>query len=87
MHQDHYPPEEQAERNRILIELDIPAARRLIGGNSIGLSDEGILWGLHKTRLHVPTVPRQLRQQSLDLLRANGFSDLHGQPLPDRIDE
>lgn len=80
------PEAERAERNRILIELDVAGARRLIGPDVAALSDEGILWGMHKTRLHVKEVPLALRQQSLELLRAQGFSDLHGQPLPDRIE-
>lgn len=76
-----------AERTRILIDLDVPAARKWMDDDVNHLSDEGILWGMHKVRIHATAVPLHLREESLRLLRDAGFSDVHGGPLPDRIEQ
>lgn len=76
--------EELIERNRVLIELDVAGARKMMPPN-MPISDMGLLVGIHKTRVHVVTLPIALRQQSLDWLRANGFNDRHGAPLPKEL--
>lgn len=81
-----YLREELQARNRMLINMDLVAARKMMPPGRV-MSDEALIVGMHKTRLHVSSLPRALRQASLDWLRANGFNDLHGQPLPDRLPE
>jgi hypothetical protein len=72
------------ERNRILIELDIPAARKMIG-DSGHLSDESVLYGMHKCRIEIPAIPLHLRQESLALLKSAGYKDMFNNPLPESI--
>lgn len=71
------------DRYRMLIELDLAAARRMVPCMPDGtpMSDDGLLAGLHKTRYHVVALPRALRLASAEWLRANGYSDLRGIPL------
>lgn len=71
------------ERLRILIELDIAAARRIMPFMPDGepMSDQGLLAGLHKVRYRTPAVPHALRIASAEWLHAGGYSDLHGVPL------
>ena len=81
----HYP-----DRVRVLITLDLAEARRLMttqGQDISHLSDQGIILGMHKARLHVPAVPLHLRQESLALLKSLEFRDIYGDPLPERIEE
>lgn len=76
--------EELIERNRVLIEMDVAGARKMMPPDSM-ISDMGLIVGMHKTRVHVASLPRAIRQESLDWLRANGFNDLHGAPLPKEL--
>jgi hypothetical protein len=76
--------EELIERNRVLIELDVEGARKMMPPD-VPMSDMGLIVGMHKTRLHVTSLPRAIRQESLDWLRINGFKDLHGAPLPKEL--
>jgi hypothetical protein len=73
----------------MLIDLDIAAVRRFLPTMPDGtpMSDEGLLAGMHKARLHMPAIPRELRQQSLDWLRKNNFRDITGGPLPAELPE
>lgn len=77
-------PEELAERNRILTEFDVDAALKQM---PTWMSREGCIAGMHKARLHIPAIDDKLRQESLDWLRANGFKDYKGAPLPDHLPE
>lgn len=72
---------------QMLLDLDIKAAREFCPCMPDGtpMSDEGLLAGLHKTRLHHSEVPLLLREQSLAWLRANGFRDIGGAPLPNEV--
>lgn len=74
------------ERIAALVNLDIEAARR-IDPAIAHLSDEGILVGMHKARLHLGVIPMELRQQSLDFLRAGGWKDMFNAPLPNEVPE
>lgn len=73
------------ERIQVLCTLDIEGARKMIGKVSEIMSDEGIVVGMHKTRLHSPWIPMYYRQESLAWLRANGFKDIGGAPLPNQV--
>jgi hypothetical protein len=73
-----------AERDRILLDLDIKAARRFM---PVNMSDEGILVGMHKSRINLPKLPRDKRQESLDWLRQHGFKNYGGGPLPDQLED
>lgn len=79
--------DEAAKRLKILIDLDIDGARRIVPAGPKGepMSDGGLLVGMHKARLHWSAVPRALRIESLEYLRKHGFKDLWGQPLPDTL--
>jgi hypothetical protein len=69
------------EFDRVLIELDIDEARKMMPPGT-NLSDMGLIVGIHKVRIHRTSLPRAIRQASLDWLRANGFKDIGGAPLP-----
>lgn len=75
------------QRLQYLIDLDIEAARQIVPTGPFGepMSDEGLLVGMHKARLHCRDIPMKHRQQSLDWLRANGFKDMYGAPLPTEV--
>ena len=77
-------PEQLAERDRILRELDIEGAKRMMPA---WLSEAGILAGMHKARVHLPHLGDDLRKESLDWLRERGFKDYGGAPLPDHLPE
>lgn len=80
-----YPtPEQLEERNRILIEMDVEAANKMMPA---WLSEAGIIAGMHKARLHIPAIDDKLRAESLQWLRDNGFKDYKGAPLPDHLPE
>lgn len=72
------------ERNRILVEWDIDAAVALMGPTASRL---GVIVWMHKARINLPHLPEDLRQESLDWLRANGFKDYGGSPLPARLED
>lgn len=74
-------------RVQILSDLDIAAARKALRPELDGMSDYGILVGMHKTRLHLKAVPYNLRKESLDWLRERGFQDLGGGPLLSEVPE
>lgn len=74
----HLPNWTIEERNRILREFDVDAAHKMMPY----LSREGVIVGMHKSRMHVAHISKELRLESVEWLRARGFSDLHGLPLP-----
>ena len=76
--------EQLAERNRILVEWDVKAARAMM---PVWISEEGVIAGMHKARLHIPAIDDKLRAESLQWLRDNGFKDYKGAPLPDHLPE
>lgn len=77
-----------AERLRMLEELDVDAARAMMPyPQRRTMSNLGLLVGLHKASIHTEALGREYRQRSLSWLRANGYSDLYGAPLPASIDE
>lgn len=76
--------EQLAERNRILIEFDVEAAKKMMPA---WLSEAGVIAGMHKARLHIPEIDDKLRAESLKWLRDRGFKDYGGAPLPDHLPE
>lgn len=76
-----------AARNKVLIDLDVAAARKLLGDDASHLSNEGILAGMHKARIHVVALDIELRRASLRWLKLHGYLDITGGPLPTDIEE
>jgi hypothetical protein len=76
-------------RNKILIELDVAAARKVMerAGEAGGLSNEGILAGMHKSRLHILSIDIELRRASLKWLKMHGYQDYGGGTLPDKVED
>jgi hypothetical protein len=65
--------------------LDVQAMRRAMGQEVSHLSDEGILIGMHKVRMHIDAVGIGQRRESLEWLRQRGYKGLLGTPLPNEI--
>lgn len=72
------------EMRRILVELDVAAARELVPTMPDGrpMSDIGLLGGIHKARVYSAELPRALRIESLEWCRAHGLKGLRGDELP-----
>ncbi len=72
------------ERLRVVRELDIEAFKRTYPRDLLGkpMSDEIALMALHKSRVEVTTMPKVLRLESIEWLRAHGVSRMRGLPLP-----
>lgn len=66
------------ERNTALVNLDFSFVRKYLPG----INEAAIPVTLHKVRMHVATMPVQLRLESIEWLRQHGYSDMHGLPLP-----
>lgn len=66
---------------KILIDFDVDKAHQF----TPQLHREGVIAGMHKCRVYAVNVPRALREESLAWLKANGYTGLHGDPLPEAI--
>lgn len=66
-------PTVDRRRLQALIDLDISFARQLCPRMPSGapMSDEGLLAGLHKTRLHVPAVPTDYGRRDSSVITAS----------------
>jgi hypothetical protein len=76
-----------AERNRVLTEMNIQAARELLLEASAVEpselpSDEEMVVTMHKTRYELPAIPKELREASGRWLQERGYSRLRGLPWP-----
>lgn len=80
-------PEELAERDRCLIEMDVAGARKQLGSDAVHFTEMGMRVGMHKARINLDHLPLHLRQESLQFLRDGGYSNLNGGPLPERIEK
>jgi hypothetical protein len=69
---------DEAERIRIIVELDIEAAKRLFPM----ISDEAVLPMLHKVRYETASASDELRHESRAWLEQNGLHRVHGLPWP-----
>ena len=69
-----------AERNRILITLDIEAYKKMVGQPNA--SDEMALCGLHKARYEIVVLPAELRHTSREWLESRGYSRIYGLSWP-----
>lgn len=64
-------------RNKALLELDMDYARQMMPGTS----DEVRRLAMHKARYECTALPREVRHQSGEWLRAGGYRRLTGDEL------
>lgn len=67
------------ERDRVLRELDVPAARKMLLNPDADI--ETIVLALHKARYVCTSLERELRLESKRWLAAGGYGGFGGQPL------
>lgn len=75
-------------RNRILVDLDIAGFKAMcleLGAVAEAvelMSDEVAICAMHKSRVDITAIPRYLRLESVEWLRARGYTLYKGGPLP-----
>lgn len=69
---------------RILVELDVPAAKLYLysESNETFIEDEVVLMAMHKARAELTHLDPKLRLESIEWLRARMWTLRGGRPLP-----
>ena len=74
---ENYIKEFVKDRHEVLMTLDLDKAKEYCEKYDVpkASSDEVLLIGLHKARLHATDIPTELKEQSREWLKERGYSE------------